>query len=447
MEFLNQIFKNAFNTVVHAVINSFACYASGFDPIGGDYDEQTGFSFDKMLFMRARTRTIIGKLSGSAGVYDMYAGSGPSLDGSAAILRKEINSGDMVRFTMQEHMKGAPSYGDQPVTRGNFLEYKNAEARVNKVTSPSVLIQGEEDQKRVLDSITNIPGAAKEEVVAYHGEEMERQAIIAWLYGASPSVLLPQSEGGLGHNLGVGSGAGAGEPLMCKNFYTPDTGFLTYSSTAATFNSTVNDAINGIDADVGDMLSLIALKVDRAQLDKDKFWPLTIGGKKYVALKLMDSELFYRLDHLLGDDYRAARERGRDNPIFNLNHTIEYLDQLFINVPNLDKFRMAYNATNGYPDIGPGLRTDHRDYVTTSKNALMLTIGARSLMEGYRGSIKVAEDTGRFKRGLEIMSEGSYGYVRGEFYAKDGSTGANACVNQTSRVSAFYEPGVGVNYS
>jgi hypothetical protein len=194
----NQL-KAAFMSVVWALVNTFKCNLNGFDSVGGTYDEQTGFGFDKMNFMRARARTIVGALSkGSEKTYNMVPGSGPSLDGSGIIIRKEITSGDMARYTMQEHMAGTPTYGDLPVKRGNFLRWKNAEVRINKITSPSIPIQGEEDQKRVRDSITNIPGAAREEVIDYHAEEYERQFLISLLYGASPSVLLPTDEVVLG---------------------------------------------------------------------------------------------------------------------------------------------------------------------------------------------------------------------------------------------------------
>lgn len=414
----------------------------------GVKDAQVGFDYDKTLFYRMRTRTIVGALSrASKKVDSMYAGAGPSLDGQGVIVRKEITKGDLVRYTMQEHITGTPTYGDTIPQRGNFLKWKNTDARVNMITSPATPVQGEMDQKRVAHSITNIPGSVREEVIDWSAEEYERQFIIGQLYGASPSVLLPETEGGLGHTLGVGAGAGAGTPLMTKNFWTPDTGYVAYDSTAATYNTAVNNAVNGIDPDPDDMLSLVLLEQIVAGYDDIKIWAPTINGKKYKALNLLDPALYYRLNNLLRPYYKDALERGKKNPLFNYADTIEFMDCLFISMPNLKKFRMAYNSTNGYPDIGPGLRTDHRNYTTTSKNAIMLTLGARSTLEGYDGSIKVKMDDGRFGRGAEYISETQCGFTRTEFYAKDGTTGADACVNHGSACQLFYEPGVGVNYN
>lgn len=414
----------------------------------GVLDANTGFEYDATIFLKMRTRTIVGALSRASNkVYSKYPGSGPSIEGQGIIVRRNITKGDMVRYNMQDHISGTPTYGDSIPQRGNFLTWKNADARVNRITSPAIPVQGEMDQKRVMHSIKNIPMAVRGEVVDYMAEEYERQFLINFLYGASPSVLLPRTEGGLGHNLGVGAGAGAGVPLMQKNFWTPDTGYVTYDSTAATYNSAVNDAIAGIDPDADDMLSLVLLEQIISGYDDIKLWAPTINGKQYKACHLMDTDLYYRLNNLLRPLQKDAMPRGKDNPIFNYGNVIEFMDCLFIAVPNLKKFRMAYNGTNGYPDIGPGLRSDHRNYTTTSKKAIMLALGAKATLEGYDGSVKVTPDIGRFNRGLEYIAESQFGFVRGEFYAEDGTTGADACVNQSSACQVFYEPGVGVNYN
>lgn len=424
----------------------FSKVPASFDSVGGANDEQTGFAFDKQMFMEARTRTFIGSLSKPSDmVRSMEAGS-QSLDGSQCIARKEITEGDEVRYTMQEHMSGTPSYGDMPVNRGDFLGYKNQYARVNIIKSPGVPIQGEMAQQRVKASITDIPAAVKSEVVDYIAEEMELQAIGALIWGASPSILLPTSEGGLGVSLGVGAGGGAGVPLMPMHFWTPDSGKVAYNTTVATYNSSVNNAINGIDAAADDSVSLVKLKQISRLRERNKFWPTVLNGKKYKAINLCDPDLWYRIDHLLGDSYKYARERGADNPLFGITHQLEYLDELFISVPNLEKFRPAYNAS-GTPDFGAGINGDYRSYTTSSTNALMISISQRALVEGYNGSVRLTQKEGDHEDGLEISARTKLGYMRGEWYAKDGRADTtNAAVCYSVFVSAFYEPGVGVGY-
>lgn len=420
---------------------------ASFDSVGGSNDEQTGFAFDTQLFMEARTRTFIGSLSKPNDmVRDMNAGA-QSLDGSQCIARKEITEGEEVRYTMQEHMTGVETYGDMPVQRGDFLGYKNQYARVNMIKTPAVPIQGEMAQQRVKKSITDIPASVKNEVIDYTAETMELQALGGLVWGASPSVLLPTSEGGLGVSLGVGAGGGAGVPLMPMHFWTPDTGKVAYSTTVATYNSSINDAINGIDASADDSVSLNKLKTLSRLKEKINFWPTVLNGKKYKAINLCDPDLWYRIDHLLATYYKDARERSANNPIFGITHQLEYLDELFISVPNLEKFRPAYNSGTGIPDFGPGIRGDFRKYTTSSTNALMISISQRALVEGYNGSVRLTKEEGRHEDGLEIAARTKLGYMRGEWYAKDGRADTtNAAVCYSVFVSAFYEPGVGVGY-
>lgn len=447
MEFLKRKLMYCFALVFGAIAQSFRCNASGFDSIGGTYDDQTGFAFDKMNWIRMRTANIFGLLSSDSERYTKFAGAGPTLDGTGIIVRRQIDSGDEVRYTMQEHMKGTGSFGTLPYKRGEFLRWKQTKARVNKVKSPSIPIQSEEDQKRVLASITNIPESARKEVIEWHGDEYEFEAFQGIIEGASDSVLKTTAEGGLGHSLGVGAGGGAGVPLMCKNFYTPDTGFIAYNSTVATYNGLVNDAINGIDADAADMVTLNALEMIISNLDDIKFWRPTVGGVQYKAIMACDPALYLRINNLLRAYQKDALPRAKNHPIFQYTSGIEFLDCLFLNAQNLKKLRPAYSSTLGRPLFGPSTtQYDHRDYVTSSTNALMLILGARAILEGYRESIKIVDDTGRFKDGMEIASNGNYGFTRGEFYAQDGETGADACVNHSTAVCAFYEPGVGVNY-
>lgn len=420
---------------------------SSFDSVGGTNDEQTGFAFDKQLYMEARTRTFIGSLSKPNDmVRDMNAGA-QSLDGSQCIARKEITEGDEVRYTMQEHMTGVETYGDMPVQRGDFLGYKNQYARVNMIKTPAIPIQGETAQQKVKASITDIPAAVKNEVIDYTAETMELQAIGGLIWGASPSVLLPTAEGGLGVTLGVGAGGGAGVPLMPMHFYTPDTGKIAYNTTVAAYNSSVNDAINGIDASADDSVSLTKLQMLSRMKEKINFWPTVLNGKKYKAINLCDPDLWWRINHLLKDYYKDARERSANNPIFGIDHQLEFLNELFISVPNLEKFRPVYNSATGVPDFGPGIRGDFRKHVPSATTALMLTISQRALVEGYNGSVRLTKEVGPHEDGLEIAARTMLGYMRGEWYAKDGRADTtNAAVCYSVFASVFYEPGVGVGY-
>jgi hypothetical protein len=412
-------------------------------------DAQTGFGFDKQLFMEARTRTIIGALSrdGAAGgaVSDMYAGSGPSLDGSAAIMRKQITEGGYVTLTMQEHAIGLPTYGDAQHPAGDYLDFKNLRAYVNKINGPAIPVPGKMVQQRIKMSIENMPSRVKEEVLDWAAEEMEIQALYALLYSASPSIL----KGGADINFspGVNAGAGVGTPLMNQWWYTKLGGLLTYSTTPATWNSTVNSAVNSLTSSSSSSIALGDIQYIRAVMDDKKFWPIKFNGKKYKSIALCDPELWHRLKNLMGSGFLYAQPRGWDNPLYGVDYVLEYDGFLFIPVPNMKKLRPAYNASNGYPDFGPSMTSDHRNFTPVGYEALIIFISANALVEGYNNSIEVKTSTGRFDKGMDIAAEMDLGYVRGEWYSKTGRTDSDAVKNYSVLVAAFYEAGVGQSYS
>jgi hypothetical protein len=417
--------------------------AGTFDSHDGTYDEQTGFAFDKQRFIESRNRSIVGPLSkGSDKVSGMIAG-GENKNIGAVIRRKEISEGDMVRFTMEETVKGTPTWGDNPTQRGDFLLYKNQEARINLIKSPAIPIQGEMNQQRVAHSINDLPGSVRRAIIDYMSEEMEFEFLTSLLWGASKALLAGTSDGGLAVSLGVGSGVGAGTPLWCKNFYCIDQGFPAYVQ--STWNSTVNGYINAISA-AADAITTVKIKHIRNRLDKILFQPVVVDGKKYKAVCLCDPDIWYKIDHLLATARTSARERGKDNPIFHLHETLEYLDILFVNVPNLEKFRPAYNASTSIPDIGPGLTLDPRSYTTSSSVGLTIFLGAGAVLEGYNGKVELSRATAAHgaHEGLEVAARTKLGYIRGEWYSKDGrAVAADNTYNNSSLVACWYETGTG----
>ena len=440
-------FQNAFYITPHMGGSGRGDASTGYT--SGVQDSQVGFGFDKQLFMEARARTIIGALSrdGAAGgaVSDMYAGAGPSLDGSAVIRRKQITEGGYFKYSMQEHMTGMPTYGDSQHAGGDFLDWKNIMAYVNTINSPAIPIQGKNVQARVKMSIENIPSRAKQEVVEWCAEQMEIEFLYSLLYSASPSILKAGAE--LNFSPGVNAGAGVGVPLMNKHFYTKLGGMLSYSTTPATWNSTVNTAINNMTSSTSSSIALADIQYIRSYMDDQKFFPVKLNGKQYKSIALCDSELWHRLKNLMGAGFLYAQPRGWDNPLYGVDYVLEYDGFLFIPVPNLKKLRPAYNASNGYPSFGPAMNSDLRTYTPSGYEALIIFVGMDAVFEGYNNSIQVKNSTGRFDKGMDIAAEMDLGYVRGEWYSKTGRTDDNAVKNYSVLVAAFYEAGVGQSYS
>jgi hypothetical protein len=423
-----------------------ALYSDGvgrFDPIGGTYDEQTTYATNKALYYAMRTRSLIADLSRtSGGVNEME--SFPGLQLNPVIRRKKIDKGDMIRDTMVEAVRGLVSYGDMPVRAGGFLEFKNQESRVNQIDSPAYQVVGKMSQQRVKETLPDLPEITQQQAIEFMREELEFQAIAAILQGASPAILETAANGGSGISLGVGAGAGAGVPLMGKNWYTTDTGFITYDTTPATHNSTVNDAVNGIDAADADKFTLAQHNLIRARFDNIPWEPVTIGGKRYKAIGAMDPDMMWRLRSLLATYNQYAMPRGKDNPLFNNNYQIEMDDIIYFSWPNLKKYRPAYNATTLRPDFGPVTAgVDPRGYSTSSSYGLVIYLGGNALLEGFNDELWTTTKTYDHGKGWEVSAHMMEGFVRSEWYAKDGRTDTTACENRSSLIAAFYEPGIG----
>lgn len=415
-----------------------------FDSIDGTYDEQTSFGFGPTVYTEARERTILGALSkGRDDVSQMIAGGKPvSIDNTACIVRKEIKAGDMVRFTMEEAVKGMPTWGDSDVQRGDYVVYKNLEARVNTIKSPAIPLPADMSLQRAKLSLMDPKGRLRRQVVDYMAQELEYELLIAGHYGASKAALRSEDDGGLGINLGVGSGVGAGTPLMPKNFYCVDQGFPTYTDVHATWNTNLNTYMSAITAGA-DGLTILGIKTIRRQMDRIFFAPAYIDGVRYKAIGLCDPDLWYRLDHLLHDEYENAKPRRTDHEIFGVDHQLVYHGILFLNVPNMEKFRMGNQADPDYPSLGPGLTSDPRDYSVTSSIASILFIGSGAFFEGYNGNIGITEERGYHGDGYEIGARTKDVFVRGEWYAKDSraSAAANTYCNSLM-LASFYEGGV-----
>jgi hypothetical protein len=417
----------------------------------GVRDFQTGFSFDKKLYFEMRNRLTFANYARSGEEVDeSFVGKpGEAIQSTTIVRRVPITSGDEIRFTMDEAAVGMSTWGPKQHPNGDFSQYKNIVARLNTINGPAFPIESEEDQQRIKDSITNIPRNVQNKATVHMAQEIDASFYYAVLHGASPNVLGAKADGGLGHSLGVNAGGGAGFPLMNKWWYCGDGGWVSFSTTPATYNGNVNTAINAISTTSEHKLTLAQLKIIRAKLDTIHFWPVRYNGKEYKALCLLDTELFWRLNNLLATQYTYARERSKDNPIFNGTEPIELDNVLYVNDPNLGLFRPAYNSsTPTYgPTFGPNATSDHRTYTNSSAYALAIFLGAQALIEGYNESMKMFWEKGRFEKSLEVAARQKTGVVRAEWYAKDGRTDAAAVQNYNCVCAAFYEPGVGSSYA
>lgn len=416
-----------------------------FDSEGGTYDENTSVALSKQLYYQANRKSLVSNLP------NVVVGAYEKGDISPVIDRVRISEGDKVVFTLQDNIKGKATYGDTPVRAGGFLQFKNLEARVNQIDSPAIQIVGKMSQQRVRQSLDNLPMKTRNQVIAWSAAQEEFEAIPAFLHGASPSVMKAVTDGGLGISLGVGSGAGAGVPLMNKHWFTPHFGFVTPSTTPATHNYTVDNAVYGIDAADADKCTLDFLSAIRAKMDELMFEPVTFLGREVKAMAGCDPDIMWRIGKkLLADVNKYQMPRGKENPFWFTREIIVIDEVAYFSWPNLKKYRPTAvgtgdNSGTTGPTFGPlSADTDPRTYTTTSKKGLIIFMGAGALKEGFNDEITLTEENGRHNKSLEIAAHMMKGYVRGEWYSKDGRSDSTDNVeNRSVIVAAFYEPGVG----
>jgi hypothetical protein len=381
----------------------------------------------------------------------MYAGSGPALEGSPVIRPINLTDTNMITLTMREHMKGLPTYGDLQHPVGDPLSFKNLRAYVNTVNSPTLPIVGKMAQLRAKQSLGDYLNGSgqKQEIVDWAAEEMEIQFLYSLIYGASPSILQAGTDCNL--SLGINAGAGAGVPLMPRWYFDGQAGFPTYSLTPSTWNSTVNSAINTIGTNAGAVITLQDLKLIRLKMDLEHFWPINFMGTRVKAIGLCDPEVWERVKTLLDAVHIYAMPRGEDNPYYGVDEVIKYNGMILMSCPNMYKLRPTYNSgsgvISGVADFGPSMAQDHRDYPVTSAIGLILFVGLGAAVEGRNKSIETGIQPGKNDKGGEVWARFDEGFVRGEWYAKDGrssSTDYTLVRNYSLLMGAWYEPGVGL---
>ena len=417
----------------------------------GAYGKQTSLSFFKKLYYEMRQRSILSKLAGKT--VDGTSGQEFSLDSSNIIDRNLIQTGDTVTKTLQEHIAGMPTYGDMPVNNGDFIAYKNIDARINNIDTMAIPVQGKMQQQLVAASITDLPGAVQNEVTEFLAKQEEYEFLISLFAGASPSVLKAANKGGLAMKLGFNALGAAGAPLACRNIYT--TGRTGYANggmipmtdaTPSVWNAAVNTAIGQMTTNTTDKIDRSWLKKIRKQLDRLKFAPVTVGKTKYKAVVLCDDDVYSRIAGIIEDVAAPGATKTDDNPQVTGFDKLFWRDLLFICVPDLNTFRPATGT--GAPKWGPVTETDPmsvdpRTFANGSNTGVMVFLGGGAVIEGYKDEIEVTTDIGIHKKGVSVAGHIMKGFVRTEWNAYDGrpATDAKAVQNFSSLIVLSYEPG------
>lgn len=354
---------------------------------------------------------------------------------SAAINYKEVTTGDEVRFTMEQQLRGAPAYGDAAVPTGDYLAYLHANVILNQIKTPAYPIPEEMSLQRVADVITSPESQLRNAITLYLAEEYVLQAYTGLLKGASPNLLAAKALGGRALDLG----RGAGIQVSPQHFIVAGNGFVSGVAGGNTFETNLKTDLGTLTDTAGDYISREFVHNLRPALTQKKIGSIEDGEReKWYAM--CDPDLLTRLTNPNGELYKAwrdAMERGKSNPVFG-HAALELDDIVFFPDPWLKKFRP--DITGAGDVVWGANQDDKRDFEPTSKIALMCIFGSQCLLEAHNGSVRMTSDTGRHGDNKTIAARIKQSFMRARYVPKDGRTGIN--VEQGGLVCAFYEPGL-----
>ena len=400
---------------------------------------------EKNMAHEYRYRSAFGKLSKPMG--QMTVGSGPEqrsedVGVSAAIWSKEITTGDEVRFTLQQRMKGSPTFGDAEVRTGSYLAYLHQNIYLNQIDTPAIPLPGAMSNQRVRETIANPESNIRAEIPMYLAEQYSIDAIEAYLRGSSMNLMAPKNIGGRAIDIGLG----AGVQVSPENFIVAGSGVVSGTSGTTAYETNLAAALDGLNsATTTHRISRGMIHELRAQVSQFKIGGIDVGGveKWYCPI---DPILLSRLTAVGGDLYlawRDAAQRGDKNPVFG-HGALEVQDFIFFPEPWLQTFRPdKTQATAGVVQWGPSLTYDRRELTSSSTIMLCMVLGSGALLEGHNGSVSITSEVGKHEKGMEISGHIKQSFMRSRWLPKDGRT--DTVLNQSSMCVAFAEPGLTFN--
>lgn len=404
---------------------------------------------DHGLYHKARNASFVGAISAPHGrpeVTGTAHNAKVKLRKTSIIKREKIEAGEDKIFTMRHKGGGEAAFGDAAPKHGEGATYSAQKVFVNRTKSPRIPVEGEESQAVFRQVTKKLPSEARNDTREWAREEIDKSAILGLTLGMNPALMAPRSVGG--KHVALGNFGAPGVAQMCRNFFVAGAGFLDFNTNQNQWNDTVvNTAINNLTAGLNTRISAANQKSLRYALDTMHFRTPTVNvrgkgiGNDFIrAVNFCDPSLIARLKEDLGDLYKYARERGKQNPLWSAMGAIIWQDMAYVPVPQFQAFRPVYDANIGRPKFGADIFRDHREYIEDTPNRLMVTVGDEALLETYRGAVSTTVNEGAHKTGMDYVTHFYDNFMRAEWWSMNKSrTDAGACINQSTIVSVYTE--------
>ncbi len=404
----------------------------------GTDDYVVEFETEKNLHYEFRHMSAFGALSRPMRMETGpgYPEQGKDIAQSSCIWTKEIPAGDEVRFTLEQNMRGAPTYGDAPVKMGDYLAYLHANIILNKLTTPAVPVQEEMSQHRIRRILANPQSNIRQQLIRYLNEQYVYDILDGYIKGASQNLLEATATGGRALNLGIS----AGTQVSPQHFIVAGSGFASGTAGTAAFETNINTDCGALSDTTGDYISREFIHNLRYALTEKKIAPAMLeAGSQGMWYAACDPHLLARLSDPAGQlhqDWQQARERAKTNPVFG-HSSVELDNIVFFPEERLKQYRWVDSAgTNVWGADIP----DKRDLTVSSNVALMLVFGNGALIEGHSGEVKVTYDKGFHEQGKSVAAKVKQSFMRARWIPKDGRTGVT--LEQGGLMCAFYETGL-----
>lgn len=404
----------------------------------GTNDYIVPFETEKNIAHEFRFRSAFGKLSKP--MKTMTVGSGPEqrdldVGESAAIWSKEITSGDEVRFTLEQNMKGAPTYGDAEVRVGDYLAYLHQNIILNKLDTPAVPVIEEMSALRVKEVISNPESRIRSQITIYLAEQYTYDVLDGFWKGFSRNLQEPKANGGRALDIGLG----AGVQVSPENFVVAGSGFVSGTGGTSQYETNLLNDLNGLEDTAGDYITRDFMHNLRYAVNQRKVAPISGEAGQENWYCPCDPDLLMRLTKPgmpLFESWKFARERGEKNPVFG-HGSMELNGFIFFPEERLRQYRPV---TSSGAIVWGSNAPDKREVTVTSSVALMMVLGNGAILEGHNGAVSITYDDGRHGKGKTIAGHVKESFMRAVWKPKDGRTGVR--IQQGSMACAFYEPGL-----
>jgi hypothetical protein len=335
-----------------------------------------------------------------------------------------------------------PIYGDNPAL-GNeeHRKWAYAAAIINQLRKPVLTRDGMMGELALTPKmVAQIMENAKDELIDFNKRWQAYAPYDALTRGYSQNILASQIAGGFGNTLSQKSH---------PNFFVAGYGQVPWSSTAATYETNVQTALNSLANNDTCKFTTRTIKNAKVYASQLRIQPTQIGGEtchvmiinEAQAVQLFDDEEFKSTMRPLA----ANSQVGDKSPLFTgVVGAYLYLGVLILvdtNAPGVwTTGDTSYNSS--YGTINYGNPNPLSNPIMNSDRKIAFLIGQSAVMCGMARSLSFASETWDYENKKSEASNTTVGYNRSDITDNDGMFGTAGLFkeNTSSLQVATYSP-------